>query len=495
MGLGQMLTSAPGTWSGEPAFSYQWLREGSIIASATASTYVITQADQGHTLRCEVVAVNEFGVAAASSSSVAVPGVAPKSVEPPLVLGSPEVAQPLTCLTGTWIGAPKPTFSYRWLLEGTVIPSASEAIYVVTPVDQGHSLSCEVIATNKVGVAEAASENHVTVGGMAPVNVVLPVVSGKLAEGEQLTCSEGLWDAAPAPPTYSYQWRSGGEAIPGATSDRYTVTSANRGFSLSCEVTAVNSKGEGSAVSESVLIPGIAPENTTAPQISGTAAVGQQLTCQRGDWNGAPPPHFTYKWLRDGASIASATEGSYTVQLADQGKALVCTVTATNAVGTTEASSAPVVIPSLPSGPTIAPEQTFPAPAPAIPAGPSAAKILATLRSQLSHTQRAARLSRIRKAGLYSFWFNAPAVGRLELSWWYHPPKLAHRSTNTKPVVLAFSTLSFAKPGAQSVKLRLTGAGRIVIGHDQQIVVTVKGVFSAAHQHPVAWSETLTLRP
>ncbi len=68
------------------------------------------------------------------------------------------------------------------------------------------------------------------------------------------------------------------------------------------------------------------------PSISGTPAVGETLFCSQGVWEGNPAG-YTYAWLRDGSSIAGQTASTYTVQIADQGHAISCAVTATNSTG------------------------------------------------------------------------------------------------------------------------------------------------------------------
>ena len=94
------------------------------------------------------------------------------------------------------------------------------------------------------------------------------------------------------------------------------------------------------------------PKNTTPPAITGTAEVGLTLTTSKGTWTGKPTA-FHYAWSRcdaDGAclTIAGATGKTYLVSAADAGHTLRSTVTASNAAGSTSASSAltPVVPPS-----------------------------------------------------------------------------------------------------------------------------------------------------
>jgi hypothetical protein len=67
-----MLSVQPG-WPLTTPFGYQWLREGSAISGATAASYLVQSADEGHSLVCEVTATNAAGHEASKSSSVTVP--------------------------------------------------------------------------------------------------------------------------------------------------------------------------------------------------------------------------------------------------------------------------------------------------------------------------------------------------------------------------------------------------------------------------------------
>lgn len=82
---------------------------------------------------------------------------------------------------------------------------------------------------------------------------------------------------------------------------------------------------------------GNAPINTVAPALSGTAQEGQTLTCSTGTWSGSPT--YSYQWKRNGNNIGSATNSTYTLVTADVGQSIKCTVTATNALGSTNADS------------------------------------------------------------------------------------------------------------------------------------------------------------
>jgi hypothetical protein len=220
--------------------------------------------------------------------------------------------------------------------------------------------------------------------------------------------------------------------------------------------------------------------------------VGQQLTCQRGTWNGAPPPAFTYQWARDGTSITAAASSTYTAELADQGHILSCRVTATNSEGRAEAESTNGLAISARAVPTNSrPELTFP-PLANVPATLTAAQIRAALHVQLARAQHHVRIASLRKSGLYAFPFAAPAAGRLQVFWYQAPTEPQQPFANTKPLVVAVSTTSFTSASTKMVNLRLTDAGRLLIAHSSRVALTVRGVFRP-HGHPVSWIGTFLL--
>jgi hypothetical protein len=87
--------------------------------------------------------------------------------------------------------------------------------------------------------------------------------------------------------------------------------------------------------------PPIAPSNTAAPKISGSAEVGQTLSATTGSWEGSTPIGYSYQWQQGGATnIAGATSSSYEPVASDVGHTLDVVVTASNSVGKATAASA-----------------------------------------------------------------------------------------------------------------------------------------------------------
>lgn len=98
----------------------------------------------------------------------------------------------------------------------------------------------------------SATSNIITLPSYAPVNTVAPVISGNQWQGQVLTTTNGTWTNSPT--TFTYQWRRGGVDIGGATSSTYTLVAADRGASITCDVTATNVAGSVTATSNTLAI-------------------------------------------------------------------------------------------------------------------------------------------------------------------------------------------------------------------------------------------------
>jgi hypothetical protein len=103
------------------------------------------------------------------------------------------------------------------------------------------------------GIKGGIGQEVVNVAPIAPINLVLPDISGTEINGFELACSEGSWIGTP-PIAYGYQW--------------YRADTP------------------------------VLPANTVLPVISGPQVENQALSCSSGAWTGTTPIAYMYQWYR-----------------------------------------------------------------------------------------------------------------------------------------------------------------------------------------------------
>jgi len=259
---------------------------------------------------------------------------APANIVQPSLVGNGAVGSVVTCNPGAWSGSPSPTFSYDFRVNGISVQSGASNTYTPLIGDDTKTLTCLVTATNTEGSASEGTSNSLVIG-RTPVNTVAPVISGTNTFGSTLSTTNGTFTGT-APITYTYQWRRGGLPIAGQTASTYVIGSSDSLAAITCEVTATNSYGSDSKVSNTITVANFAPVNTVAPTVSpsGTQATGTLITANVGTWSGVAPITYEYKWTRNGVEINGATASTYTIQVADDGTTIRVEVKGTNAYGT-----------------------------------------------------------------------------------------------------------------------------------------------------------------
>jgi hypothetical protein len=169
---GQPVVEQHGSWTNEPtSYEYQWRRcwpayeKCTLIAGATAQTYVPTSEDVGHVLTVTEAASNAKGPsdpAVSSRSAVVPPPPPPANTSPPTITGTAQQGQPLTEHHGAWANEPS-SYAYRWLQcnalgEGcSAVLGATSSTYTPVMADVGHAIRVEETATNSGGSGAAIS--------------------------------------------------------------------------------------------------------------------------------------------------------------------------------------------------------------------------------------------------------------------------------------------------------------------------------------------------
>ena len=281
--------------------------------------------------------------------------------EGPGITGLPRSGEALTATTSGIAdadGLENASFSYQWVRHDlstntdTDIPGATGSIYTVTPEDRDHAIKIRVSFTDDAGNDETLTSFAILV--LRPANTPAagaPAVTGTAQVGETLTADtssiaddEGLTNVS-----YSYQWIANDGTsdtdIPGATDSAYTLATADGGKTIKVKVSFADDAGNGEsltstateAVSFAVQTQTANTPATGRPTIGGTAQVGDNLTADTSgiaDADGLSNVSYSYQWVsKDGSTdtdITDATDSSYTLVDADEGKTIKARVSFTD---------------------------------------------------------------------------------------------------------------------------------------------------------------------
>jgi hypothetical protein len=273
------------------------------------------------------------------------------------ISGRPEVGSTLTADEGS--PSPEPdAYDYQWLL---VTPKKDEPIrgatgktFEVTSDYEGAQIRVVVYAS-KDGYEDASSTSPAV--RITPPTVFAPgptaTISGAAKVGSTLTAEEG--SPFPVPDSYEYQWLSDGEPITGANGKTFAVTGAHVGQSFAVTVTArkagLPDASDTSRATETVDRRGFDAGPTAT--ISGDALIGSVLTA--GEGSPSPQPDsYLYQWYANGAAVTGATDRTFTLTTAQQGKSMTVRVTAVKDgfanASDTSGSTASVTAPNVAGG-------------------------------------------------------------------------------------------------------------------------------------------------
>ncbi len=199
---------------------------------------------------------------------------------------------------------------------------------------------CNVPAPDSGFAAVAAGWVH-SLG----LQVLLPTIT---SQPESYTCCAGqaafFTVVAVGTPPLTYQWRTGGQAIPGATAATLTIDPVGPNDAGDYDVVVTNPYG--SAASESAtLTVNTAPVITIQPQ-SQTECEGQSVTFSV---VAAGTPPLGYQWRKDGQPIGGAVSSDYTIYSLDPADAGAYDVVVSNSCGSVASDPAILTVLSAPS--------------------------------------------------------------------------------------------------------------------------------------------------
>ncbi len=383
--VGATLNATAGVWTTTPTtVTYSWLRCNTTgracvaIAAAAASSYVPASADVGHTLvarlqgavgtASQVVLSIPTGVVAGGSPPVTTTSTTTTTTPAagvstrPAITGTVKVGQRLT---GTTAGGT----AYQWYrcdatgAHCSSVHGATKATYTSVAKDVGHTVGLTVQVN---GAPQYASLVGPVAAASALASTVQPAMSGKPVQGQTLSVTPGAWTSSAASVSYAWQRCNANgricSPIAGASAEAYVPVAADIGHAIAALVTATASgktQPAFSVASDDVAAPPVLA-TTTAPAVSGSPKVGQQLVGATGQWTGTAPITYAFQWYRCDAggapcsAVHGATKSTYRLVKADAGKTIGLTVTATDATAAKQPAYASLVGPVVASTATLA---------------------------------------------------------------------------------------------------------------------------------------------
>ena len=353
--LGSTLTCSVGTWFGTNiTYNYQWF-SGALPVGDNSAQYQLQLTDTLANITCLVTAVNPAGSNNQISNTITAGDFSPvNSVLPNIYVlggGLPNPGATLECNKGTWIGN-NLTYIYEWYAGATLLGTGTT--FLITNANAGQSITCVVTATNLGGSTQATSNSIVIPSGPSvtpPSNVTTPTISvasgGPVLAGKSLVVNVGVW-LGTAPIVYTYEWFVGLVSV--GTGISYNIQVADIGQAIKCVVTGTNAYGTASANSNTLTPTGqvsTPPSSVLAPTIyvanGGSALAGKALACDIGAWDGTSPITYSFQWYSNAVPVG-IDDPSYIMQTSDIGNNITCVVTATNAIGTANATSNAIAV-------------------------------------------------------------------------------------------------------------------------------------------------------
>ena len=352
-------------------FSYQWIRsDGGLdtdIEGATERTYMPVLEDEGRRLKVRVRFFDNEGyeeLRTSEASATVLPRPANiRATGQPSISGKVQEKQTLTGrVDGISDGNGIPAdveYSYQWIRSDggvdTEIAGKTERTYKPVQEDVGKELKVRVSFIDSLFYQESrtsapvgpvspepnkAATGKPTILGRAVVDITLAADTSPISDGNGI----------PADVVFTYQWirieGTNETNIAGATQPTYRPVGADGGKQIRVKVSFTDIDGyEESRTSDSTdaVQPLANLDPTGRPAVRGLEIVARTLTADTSgisDGNGLTGAEFSHQWLRrDGGNdseIAGATQSTYRLVAADEGKQLKVRVTYTDDGGNTE---------------------------------------------------------------------------------------------------------------------------------------------------------------
>ena len=328
--------------SGTAPFTYQWRKDGVVMAGATGATYSIASVQLADAGSYSVVVTNSAGSVTSVAAVLTVSSSAPTiSAQPTSITIS---AGATASFSVAAYGAPPLT--YVWLRNGAVVNGYTGPALTLTNVSETLAGNYSLIVSNLAG-STTSSNASLTVN--TPPIITLAPIPQTVVVGDNVTFT----GKATGSGTLSYQWSKTGVSIAGATSDTLALKgvaltdAGNYALTVTSALGSITSNPALLVVRPAEIAPSITTQPNPSSVVSGSTATFTVVA------SGSAP--LTYQWRKDGINLAGAVGATLTIpntQTVAAGNYAVVVTNNVSSVTSTNASlsvTTPVVPPVISS--------------------------------------------------------------------------------------------------------------------------------------------------
>lgn len=310
---------------GDAPLSFQWHKNGLVIAGATNPAFTLSAATLADTAVYHMVATNPFGSAPTQPVAIYV------TKRPQTITFEPTSS---TAVAGSsMILNAKSSANLPVTL--TLVSGAATLSGNILTGSGGNVMVRATQAGNEtIAAADNVERTFSFVSGSLSPFITSPPVDQTVNAGTGVTL-RGSAIGTPAP---SYQWQKDGVTLSGATTPTLTLATTTLADAGRYTLTATNAAGTASA--SAVLTVRAAPVLTASPA-DRTIFAGENTSFTVAV-TGFPTP--TFQWRRNGTAIIGATNATLTLTGATAANAGRYDVVATNILGSTTSSAATLTV-------------------------------------------------------------------------------------------------------------------------------------------------------
>lgn len=330
---------------GTAPLTYQWLKNGTAIPSATSATLSLTSVSSSDAATYSVVVANSVSSVA---SAGAVLTVNPAPVAPTITTGP--TSQTVTngsSVTFSVVAQGTAPLTYQWQKNSVDIPNANAATLTLNAVTSADAGTYRVIVGNSVSSITSAAATLTVNPAPTQPTITLNPASQSVTNGSDVVFSVAASGTGPL----TYQWKKNSTDIPGANASSLVLSKVTTTDAGNYTVLVSNTVGSAlSSVAVLTVTISVSPPTITTQPLSQTATNGANVSFSV---IASSTAAMQYQWKKNGTDLPGQTSATLALQHISSSDGATYTVLVSNtggsilSAGATLQVVAPVALPTI----------------------------------------------------------------------------------------------------------------------------------------------------